>query len=646
VRTTIDNLRARQGLTVLLLLVLACHGSVGSPGAPGDDGPVITSQPTSQVVMVGETATFTVVATGAAPLHYQWTRDGSDAPGRTTSTFAISAAALSDSGAVIRVRVWNDTATVTSDPATLTVRPAPDTTSYEEAAAACAAEPMRPGGIVYYYCDCGTGAQSGCRAGSDSNAGTDPGAPRRTIAHAMTTFESMAANDTIALCKGGVFDAANPFYVGASHCPNGSACNDLREYTPTTFAGTAKPVLRAPANLATAMFNLEGTNRGGIRFLNVKMLGDGRSTGSRAFFVYDGAHDVTMCNLELDGFAIAVYDESAGAAVNSRIKLTGSKITNSLAIGYLGMSSHSEISHCYWEGNGSSTTFDHTLYLSAHEPVQDFRVIGNSIHGQHGPTCAGSPVEVHAAVDGLLVDGNVVEIDPDANEPGGGCYGMSFNEGNNTEPVYLRDTVISRNTIAHCGNTALSVANCPDCVIENNLILEDWSDANVGIAIPTYPAEAGDDLSTRTLVRNNTIWYGPRVTGGVTGLRLGTEGDGHVVANNLVYVSSSANPVSCFEYGLPLSSYAFIDNNDCYAGGAAAWVLGRGNLASWQSYAASRGFDAHSLTADPGFVNAGVDFTPRAGSAVAGKGNALHGSSVDLEGKPRPDPPAIGALEP
>jgi len=34
--------------------------------------PSITTQPGSQTVTVGQTATFTVVATGTPPLSYQW----------------------------------------------------------------------------------------------------------------------------------------------------------------------------------------------------------------------------------------------------------------------------------------------------------------------------------------------------------------------------------------------------------------------------------------------------------------------------------------------------------------------------------------------------------------------------------------------
>src|SRR6266404_3744146 len=38
--------------------------------------PTITTQPANQTVTAGQTATFTVVATGTAPLSYQWQKNG------------------------------------------------------------------------------------------------------------------------------------------------------------------------------------------------------------------------------------------------------------------------------------------------------------------------------------------------------------------------------------------------------------------------------------------------------------------------------------------------------------------------------------------------------------------------------------------
>ncbi|WP_164010698.1 PQQ-dependent sugar dehydrogenase [Pyxidicoccus trucidator] len=83
--------------------------------------PVVLQQPTSQSVLNGGAVTFTVVASGAAPLGYQWQRNGVDLPGQTGSSLALAAVALSDSGSRYRVRVSNASGAVLSGEAQLTV---------------------------------------------------------------------------------------------------------------------------------------------------------------------------------------------------------------------------------------------------------------------------------------------------------------------------------------------------------------------------------------------------------------------------------------------------------------------------------------------------------------------------------------------
>lgn len=85
--------------------------------------PSITGQPASQSVAVGGAATFSVTATGSAPLSYQWRRNGADIAGATGASYTLAAAALADSGAVFTVRLSNAGGEVVSADATLTVTP-------------------------------------------------------------------------------------------------------------------------------------------------------------------------------------------------------------------------------------------------------------------------------------------------------------------------------------------------------------------------------------------------------------------------------------------------------------------------------------------------------------------------------------------
>jgi len=92
---------------------------------PAPVGPSITTSPTSQTVTAGQTATFTVVAAGTAPLSYQWQKNGVNIGGATAASYTTPATATSDSGSTLAAVVSNAVGTVTSAAATLTVNAAP-----------------------------------------------------------------------------------------------------------------------------------------------------------------------------------------------------------------------------------------------------------------------------------------------------------------------------------------------------------------------------------------------------------------------------------------------------------------------------------------------------------------------------------------
>ena len=87
--------------------------------------PAITTQPTSQTVTAGQTATFTVVAAGTAPLSYQWQKNGANIAGASSASYTTPGTSAPNSGSTFDVVVSNTVGTVTSAAATLTVNPAP-----------------------------------------------------------------------------------------------------------------------------------------------------------------------------------------------------------------------------------------------------------------------------------------------------------------------------------------------------------------------------------------------------------------------------------------------------------------------------------------------------------------------------------------
>ena len=86
--------------------------------------PSITSQPVSQTVTAGQTATFTVTASGTAPLSYQWQKNGVNISGATSASYTTPATTTADSGSTFDVVVTNSAGTVDSSTAALTVNPA------------------------------------------------------------------------------------------------------------------------------------------------------------------------------------------------------------------------------------------------------------------------------------------------------------------------------------------------------------------------------------------------------------------------------------------------------------------------------------------------------------------------------------------
>jgi len=90
--------------------------TVTVPASP----PVISAGPQSQTVIAGQNATFTVTATGTAPLNYQWRFNGANLAGATASSYTRANVQVADAGAYTVV-VSNSYGSVTGAVATLTV---------------------------------------------------------------------------------------------------------------------------------------------------------------------------------------------------------------------------------------------------------------------------------------------------------------------------------------------------------------------------------------------------------------------------------------------------------------------------------------------------------------------------------------------
>lgn len=120
--TTVNQIQQDTGFTFFTALPSATAAVLRTmvDGQPVVGAPAISQGPAAQSVAVGGTATFSVTATGNAPLSYQWTFEGQNIPNATSATLEITNVDLADMGSY-RVTVSNSVGTTTSEPALLVV---------------------------------------------------------------------------------------------------------------------------------------------------------------------------------------------------------------------------------------------------------------------------------------------------------------------------------------------------------------------------------------------------------------------------------------------------------------------------------------------------------------------------------------------
>ncbi|MBI5385955.1 MAG: hypothetical protein HZA90_14850 [Verrucomicrobia bacterium] len=112
------NFASYAGVTGYACYASQTRCSIGT--FPSPIAPTITKQPQSRTNIVGTAASFSVIASGTTPLHYQWWLGSSPLGGATNPTYTIASVQTNHAGDY-RVVVSNTADSITSSVATLTV---------------------------------------------------------------------------------------------------------------------------------------------------------------------------------------------------------------------------------------------------------------------------------------------------------------------------------------------------------------------------------------------------------------------------------------------------------------------------------------------------------------------------------------------
>lgn len=119
-----QNVTALMNSTISNLDGLAADDVAGAQAGYGASSgtvrPTVTSLTGDQTVLLGGSATFSVAASGSAPLAYQWRRDGLALGGANAATLTLTAVQATDAG-LYSVVVTNAAGSVTAGPSRLTV---------------------------------------------------------------------------------------------------------------------------------------------------------------------------------------------------------------------------------------------------------------------------------------------------------------------------------------------------------------------------------------------------------------------------------------------------------------------------------------------------------------------------------------------
>lgn len=371
------------------------------------------------------------------------------------------------------------------------------------------ATPLPGSGPTYYFADCQAGADAGCVAGDNANAGTSAAAPKRDLGG--FDVNALPAGTRLLFARGGAWSDFNYLLNNRNATPSQPLVFD--SYTAAWGSAEAPLITTADDGIAFLVGYYQATEAiGGYILRNLTL--DGGGTGRTGIVVFGGTRNTTIENLEITGFHIAIQTQQTfeeGAGVTGPIEalvIRNCHIHHNSGMGILGDGTNLLIEcNTLAYNNFSGSGFNHGIYLGGHGTNGTVRAnsfLYNSVP-TGGSECTGGNLTIHGQWDGLLIENNLLTQDASV----GSCYGISITPGYDSAE-FFRNFIVRGNTVINLGGCAICVGAAVEPIVEENLLINEndaWMSGVVLMANVDEPGRGGDDIDYGAIVRDNTMCF-------------------------------------------------------------------------------------------------------------------------------------------
>lgn len=297
----------------------------------------------------------------------------------------------------------------------------------------------------------------------------------------------------------------------------------------------ANPILKTTTGETLFAIFSRPENVRGLIFEDIDLVGM-EGTGGTGIWLYNGTSEVTLNNVNIDGFRVGFNIASNTAAVTDNISINGGNIINNSVQGILGSAKTFHIDNVTFDNNGyKAPVLGHNVYISGKSDVSvtNSRFSRSAIDANGN--CTSVSLVVHGNVDGLDILNNTF-VEPNTIQQ---CFMIAVGAGYNS-PELFKNVKINDNVLKGGGNIGIYMDQVVTGEILRNEIIQpnDWY--YTGIRVKALGRDGIPSTGITVADNNITIIY---PDGGSTKDKAGLDihSEGAIVERNSVIEINGPN---------------------------------------------------------------------------------------------------------